>query len=424
MNVKTTKTIAKLITLSLITSTMVHATNGDNLIGIGAKARGMGGTGVAVTHGAESGLSNAAMITTVEGTEIAFGGTIFMPTIKTQLLGQPEYTSSANMNMIPEVSIAHKIDENWFVGIGMWGTAGMGTDYSGKIFNPAAGVLGNMNMVTNLQLLQFGVPIAYKTEGFSIAVTPIMQYGNLDINYHMPLNPATSPFGMLPFLNVGAGLAQDFGFGVNVGMAYDFSENGAPGLTIGAQYKSAIEMEYDNQLTDAMAPFAGFDPVGIAMLLPHGDKLEQPAEFAAGIAYVYENQHTFAFDYKRVKWSDAKGYKNFGWDDQDVYAVGYQYEQDNWALRAGYNHADSAVVEVLDPRLNLFNLLGFPATAEDHWTVGGSYEFSEMFSVDLAYVYEPKSTKKFSTQGIPGFSPEIKTTHREDSVSFQLAYKF
>ena len=420
MNVKTTKTIAKLVTLSLITSTMLHATNGDNLIAVGTKARGMGGVSMAVTHGAESGLSNGAMITSVEGTEIAFGGTIFMPEIKTQIMFQPNHRSKADMNMIPEVSIAHKIDDNWFIGIGMWGTAGMGTDYSQKLFNPAAGAMGNLNMVSNLQLMQFGVPIAYKTGGLSVAVTPIMQYGNLDINYHMPLPP--NPMN-LPFLNVGAGLAQDFGFGVNLGFAYDFSEDGVEGLTIGAQYKSKIEMEYKKQLTGALLPFVGFNPAALPTLLPDGDKLEQPAEFAAGIAYVMDNQHTFAFDYKRVKWSDAKGYKSFGWDDQDVYAVGYQYEQDNWAFRAGYNHADSAVVEGRDPRLNFFNLLGFPATSEDHWTLGGSYGFSETFSVDLAYVYSPKTTETFSIAGL-GFPPEITTSHREDSVSFQLAYKF
>ena len=135
MNVKTTRTLGKLITLSLITSTMIHATNGDNLIAVGAKARGMGGVGIAVSHGAESGLGNAAMITSVEGTEIGFGGTLFMPEIKAgfgnSAFGQPATltTSDADMNMIPEVSIAHKIDDNWYIGVGMWGTAGMGVDY-------------------------------------------------------------------------------------------------------------------------------------------------------------------------------------------------------------------------------------------------------------------------------------------------------
>ena len=78
MNVKTTRTLGKLITLSLITSTMIHATNADNLIAVGAKARGMGGVGIAVSHGAASGLGNAALITSVESSEVAFGGPVFL----------------------------------------------------------------------------------------------------------------------------------------------------------------------------------------------------------------------------------------------------------------------------------------------------------------------------------------------------------
>lgn len=414
MNVKTTRTLAQVITLSLITSTMIHATNGDTLIAVGTKARGMGGVGIAVSHGAESGLSNSALITSVDSTEIAFGGTLFMPEIKTAIDGfaDGELTSDADTNMIPSVSIAHKIDDNWYVGVGMWGTAGLGVDYSNATFNPSVGQMGNFNMVTNLQLLQFGVPIAYKTGGLSLAVTPIMQYGNLDINYQAPqFDNLGNPTG---FANNGAGIAQDFGFGYNLGMAYDFSQDGIQGLTLGAIYKSSIEMDYKNQLTTATQPF------GLA--LPDGDTLEQPEEYGVGIAYV-TGQHTFAFDYKKIKWSDAKGYQDFGWEDSDVYAFGYQFTQDNWALRAGYNRADSAVVEVQDPRLNFFNLLGFPATAEQHYTVGGSYAFSDMFSIDVAYVYAPRNTESFDVTAL-NFPGDVTNTHREDSLSFQLAYKF
>lgn len=413
--------IQKMILLSSVTAVTLHATNGDNLIAVGTKARGMGGTSMAVSHGTESGVSNAAMITTVEGTEITFGGTLFMPDISTTLSfpnaplpPQNSLTSDADISMIPSVSIAHKINENWYIGAGMWGTAGMGTDYRGNQ-NLAVGNLGNMNMVTNLQLLQFAVPIAYKTGGLSLAVAPVMQYGNLDINYDgVDLNTNT------PF-SAGAGIAQDFGFGYNLGLSYDFTVNGAAGLTVGAMYKSSIEMNYDSQLTTAVGPFTGGQPL---TLLPDGDTLEQPAEYGAGIAYEM-GQHTFAFDYKKIQWSSAKGYKAFGWEDQDVYAFGYQFTQDNWALRAGYNYSDSAVVEVQDPRLNFFNLLGFPATAEKHYTVGGSYALTDQFSIDLAYVYQTKSTKTFSLQGLSA-DPQgtISTDHSEDSVSFQLAYKF
>ncbi len=398
---KTTKMITKLVTLSLVAATTLHATNGDNLIAVGTKARSMGGVSIAMSHGAESGLGNSALITSVEGTEISFGGTLFMPDIETTFNGipAPSATSDADINMIPEVSIAHKINDNWYIGVGMWGTAGLGVDYS----NAPTGV--NANMVTNLQLLQFAVPIAYKNGGLSLAVTPVMQYGNLDINYD-----GTGLGGG----QTGAGLAQDFGFGYNLGVAYDFNN----GLTLGALYKSSIEMNYDNQLSTAMA---GFGIVGFS------DTLEQPSEYGVGIAYT-TGQHTFAFDYKKMNWSDAKGYKDFGWEDSDIYAFGYQYAQDNWELRAGFNYGKSAVVEqaqdgtALPSLNNTLNLLGFPATSEKHYTFGGSYGFTEQFSLDLAYVYSPTSTKTFSTAGFPMSS--VTTDHTEHSVSFQLAYKF
>jgi len=141
-----------------------------------------------------------------------------------------------------------------------------------------------------------------------------------------------------------------------------------------------------------------------------------------GIAYV-TGQHTFAFDYKKIKWSDADGYGDFGWDDSDVYAVGYAYTENEWTVRLGYNHADSAVVEVQDPRLNFFNLLGFPANAEDHYTIGGTYAFSNTFSVDLAYVYADETDDTFPLYSMNGFE-SIKTTHSEDGISFQLVYNF
>ena len=454
---KKTSTLVKHgIVLSLLTSTLLHATNGDNLISVGAKSRGMGGTGIAISHGAESSLTNPAMITSIEGTEISFGGSLFMPDIHTSFSGadtfpapnastlfdQDNYRSEATRNVIPSVSIAHKINENWFVGIGMFGTAGMGTDYRnagapGAFTPPSTPGTGakpygsvnyaNFNMVTNLQLMQFAVPIAYKNSGFSIALTPILQYGNLDMNFILPTGPGTS-------INVGSGLAQDFGFGWSIGAAYDASTAGVDGLTIGAVYKSSIEMTYEGQIASA----AGYFGLG-----DMGDTLEQPAEFGVGISYVM-GQHTFAFDYKNVQWSDTLGYGYVEWEDQDVYAFGYQFTQDNWALRAGYNYGSSPVTEQdasfngmptqaaqKAASVNFFNLLGFPATAEQHYTVGGTYSLTEAFSIDLAYVYSPETSKTFDL-GVYAAPPSmggmglesITTEHQEDSVSFQLTYAF
>lgn len=415
MKIKTLGLLGKTITLSLLTSTLLYATNGDNLIAVGTKARGMGGTGIAISHGAESTLVNPALITSIENTEISFGGTLFMPDITSGYSGFPgatSYKSDADTNIIPEVSIAHRINENWFTGVGIWGTAGMGTDYSDAPLTPFG---GNQHMVTNLQLLQFGVPVAYRANGLSLAVTPILQYGNLDINYNDFAGNSN-----------GAGLAQDFGFGYSIGATYDLTSSGIKELVLGAVYKSKIDMEYEGQLSTATQPFvdAGIFPAAMS------DHLEQPAEIGVGLAYTID-QHTIAFDYKRVKWSDARGYKDFGWEDQDIYAFGYQFAKDTWALRAGYNYSSSAVVAIpggatipSSAALNFFNLLGFPATAEEHYTLGGTYEFSKTFSLDLAYVYSPESSKTFDIGALGMGIPYITTDHSESSVSFQLTYKF
>ncbi len=390
-----------------LSASSAFATNGDTMIGVGAKAIGMGGVGIGMSHGAESALTNPAMITSVKGTEVSFGGTVFMPDVKTDMgIGEGSYKSSADLSVVPTVATAQNVGNGFYWGVGMYGVAGMGTDY--RDANTVSG-MNNMNMQTNLQLMQFVVPLAYKIDGFSVGFAPILQYGSLDINYDM-----TAMGGG----RVGSGVAQDFGLGYNVGLGFE-----ANGLTLGASYKSAIDMDYLGQLSTATAPFAAMGALPAVL----NDRLEQPAEIGAGVSYTTDG-HTFAFDYKRIKWSSANGYKDFKWEDQNVYMLGYQYAQDNWALRAGYNYAKSPIREqnFMAPggsAMNIFNLLGFPAIVEKHYTIGGTYAFSDTTSLDLAYVHSPEKSEKFaySLGGPVGY---IETKHKQNAVTAQLNFNF
>ncbi|WP_345993016.1 porin [Sulfurimonas sp. HSL-1716] len=401
------KTIKLAVAAALaLGTTSAFATNGATLIGEGAKTRGMAGTGIGMSHGAESALVNPALITSVEGTEISFGGTLFMPKVSnTNNLGGPDSSanSAADMNVIPEVSLASKVNDNFYWGIGMWGTGGMGVDYRTTAVAASGGT--QMQMVTNLQIMQFGVPLAYKNNGLSVAVTPIIQYGSLDINYE---NPNTSVI-------VGAGVAQDLEFGYSIGLAYEMS-----GLTVGAVYKSQIDMEYKGVLSTAVTPFNG----GYT-----NDKLSTPAEIGIGASYKF-GESTVAVDYKQIKWSSAKGYEDFEWDDQNVISVGYEYATDDWSARIGYNYSKSPIseksatftnsVNLSGPVINTFNLLGFPAIVQSHIAVGGTYNFSKTTSLDLAYAYAPETKETFTNFA----SQDITTKHHQSSISMQLNYAF
>lgn len=257
-------------------------------------------------------------------------------------------------------------------------------------------------MVTNLQLMQFAVPIAYKTNGVSIAVAPVLQYGALDINYNLADASANLVSGNTQ------GVAQDFGFGFNLGLAYEVS-----GFTIGATYKSAIDMVYTGQISRAMADFTQTSAANFS------DHLEQPAEIGIGVSYTIEG-NTIAFDYKNVAWSSAKGYEDFGWEDQDVFAIGYEYAAKNWAARLGYNYAKSAVQDQANTLSNTLNLLGFPATVESHVTVGGTYAFNEKVSADLAYVYGLEAEDTYTNM----LGAQTTTKHSQSGVSVQINYAF
>ncbi|MBN2824478.1 MAG: aromatic hydrocarbon degradation protein, partial [Campylobacterales bacterium] len=72
----------KIIALSIATASLVFATNGDNMIGLGPESRALGGTGIALGMGADSVFKNPAWLVDTKGFEGMFGATLFMPTVK------------------------------------------------------------------------------------------------------------------------------------------------------------------------------------------------------------------------------------------------------------------------------------------------------------------------------------------------------
>jgi long-chain fatty acid transport protein len=395
-----TKTIKLALAAAMaMGATSAFATNGDNLIGLGAESRAMGGTGIAHFMGAESSLNNPALLAKMKGTEISFGATYFHPSVDfTNDAGTS--TSDARHNVIPEVAIAGDLGNGLAYGIGMFGSAGMGTDYRD---NPTA-----YNMRTNLQLMKFAPSIAYGQDNWSVGAALVAMYGSLDITF---LDGTSG-------LNSGNGSSQDFGFGYQLGAAYTLPDTG---LTFGLTYVSEISMEYKDQIGAASARFP---------MNPLNDELTQPAEIGFGIDWT-QGDLSITADYKQIQWGSAEGYKDFNWDDQDVYAIGVEYRMSDLALRAGYNYGEnpidtptpSGAGTMNTASLNTFNLLGFPAITENHVTLGAGYQFTKQFSADVAYVYG--WTSDVSATGFTADQTGLTTvTTDNDQNSLTVAIKY
>jgi len=440
------KTIKLAVVAALaLGATSAFATNGDQMIGQGAKSRAMGGVGIAKSFGAASGLANPAALNSVKSMEVQGALTAFMPSVSfksdaataAQGYPSPSYSdSTANFSVIPEIAFAQRVTDKLVYGISVTGTAGMGADYDGEAFGTATDN-GAFRMKTALSLAKVAIPVSYNINGgLTLGVTGVMQYGSLQMS-HM-VSDGTGGYNLLD-----NGESTDIGYGLEFGATYDLSNIGVNGLTFGVVYKQEIAMKYDKTISSSVNAFGGAAQTGIAS----GDNLNQPAERGLGISYTNSGS-TLAFDYKVIEWGDATGYKDFGWENQDVYAVGYEYAGSGWAIRAGYNYAKNPIVEQdANPMTagnasysgavkNFFNMSGFPAVVETHYTIGAGYDITKDFTLDGSFIYAPEVTESYDTTGMTaafiqgaggswaGQTSTADVKHSQMAVTIAASYRF
>lgn len=461
---------------SVLLASSAFATNGTNMTGLGAQSNAMGGTGVAASYGSETVISNPATIGKTTGMNMTFGGTYFIPSVTTEndinestgenvgavfgggtsgnaASSSTKADSKAPDNVIPSVSVSSRINDKLTFGIGMFGTSGMGVDYreEDNLFNAQ----------TNMQIMKFAPTLAFNTKKFGIGVSPIIQYGSLDINFKTQVRdgagnglyldgagaatpaPAAGPgvFNTPLMQTIGSGMTSDLGMGFNIGGYFNVTND----LTIGLAYLSPINMTYDGQLSTASAAFV--NPQS-DFTEAFDDDLEQPSEMKLGVEYQYK-KFTINLDYKKVGWGSAKGYKDFGWEDQNIVSIGGKYATDKFWVGVGYNKGDNPIktqdgtTSYKGAVLNMFNNTFFPAITESHFSFGGGYNLTKAVSLEGAVVIASEIDVEADTTAVSsGFAYGIgqqgglppgtqisapsssKTTHSQIGYSVQVKYHF
>lgn len=388
------RTILIVTTAIAMFASPVFATNGDNLIGVGAISRSMGGVGVAAPQDALSAVfaNPAAMCFApyCPNSQTQFGGTIFSPTVKATVNGVTE-KSKMEPFIIPAVGISVPINNKARFGFGAYGVSGLGVDYRNTGLDAGMGP-GSGEIFTMFQVMKFAPNISYQlSPNFSIG-------GNMQIVYAA--------------LDLQDGTSHNYTTGAQIGAIYRFN-----GTSLGLSYVTGQEVDHER-----VADFDG---------LPGNEtlSLESPQNLAAGVAFHPADGLLIEADIKWYNWADAAGYKDFDWDDQTVYAIGAQYElSSGWTLRAGYNYGKSPV-KVHDNfddsdmptfQQEYLRIIGFPAIVETHYTFGAGYGFSDSFKANLGYMKGVANTIEESGQ----FGTELKSELEEDSYEFSLNWSF
>jgi long-chain fatty acid transport protein len=414
--------------LALVTAlaSPAFATNGDNLIGIGPISRAMGGVGVAAPQDAISAVfanpAGMCFSSYCNAQTFDFAGTLFMPKVDTKVTtayGTYSADSRDTIYGIPAIGISVPMAEPasaWRFGLAAYGVSGLGVDYRGTDIDQGEYAnFGGFPLIqgeyTSLMIMKFAPTVAFQaTDKISVGASLQIDYSTLD------LRDGSSP---------------NYGYGFQVGVLYAPIDS----LKLGASYTNPQSVNYKS-VNDFM-PFGTRDNL----------ELQSPQQLNLGVACtLYKPMEILVeTDAKWINWSDAKGYEDFDWNDQMVYAIGIQAKPvKNLTVRAGFNYGKNPVEEHdgfdgSNPMVNgrmvqgsyfptyyyeTFRVIGFPAVVEKHYTFGVGYAVTPKLTVNAGLMIAPEVTISETGTDLAGNPVSLESTLSESSYDFGLTWNF
>lgn len=458
-----------LLGMTISLSSPAIATNGYQLIGVGANQKGMGGATTAVPLDAMTAISNPAGMGRI-APRADFCMEAFLPVRAVDFgdLGGARTEGGAEMYGIPSigwVAPAFGSDQFYFGG-GMFATSGLGVDYGQSIFMPggaldqqAGAPSGTFQDVTfdgysAIQFWKMAPTLAWNpSPKLSVGAALNIDYQSVTIRQgiaNVPFwnNPSDPSLGLTQ-ADVGLDLGRptsQFGYGATLGLLYDLHDM----ITIGATYtskQSFPEAEFRVGTGDLMR-FGG--AMGLAGTYEMA--LEFPQMVAGGIALRPMPDLTLAADIKWINWSEthdrvelngpagafdtdgdgqgdaAMTELDFSWEDQTVIAVGARYAvNERLVLMAGFNHSAAPIDEA-----DVFNNLILPAVVEQHISFGGHYFLGEHWGLGGTFmkaseeVLTGKGDVPAAFQLLTPFTADsgASISLEETSLDLQLTYRF
>ncbi len=397
------KAILVIVAVTVVLAVQVLATDGINLIGLGPVQQGTAGAGSASAKDSTWLITNPAGLVDLER-RVDASAQLFMPVreIHSTMSGGAGKQEDDSFFVVPSISasLGCCASENGFLGIGFYGTSGMGVDYEWGRMGADTDNDGMPDTPQKMGDKKTELSIAKLTavyarglnDGWSVAAGPIMVVSRL----------RTDMFNGRGFESGDWDTALGVGAIIGVNKKIDK-------LALGLSYISQQYMQsFDEYKT----------------LMPNSFDL--PQQITTGAAYDVLPEVEVALDYQWINWSgvDELG-DHFGWDDQHVIKAGVTWGvNDSLTLRGGISHASAPIDED-----NAFSNALFPAIVETHIACGASYVLTDSVELHFAYVHAFEESVKANgadmtkAVGMPaGAGTEISMY--QNSFTFGASYLF
>lgn len=382
--------LAVAVAAGLAFSSGAYATNGIIQAGNGMVAHGMGGAGLSNAEEASSGVDNPALISQT-GDAVNVAWSMFSPDrefVRPPAFGATTEVSDSKLFAIPQFAITSKINNDMSWGILAYAMGGMNTDYR----NGAAPVPTGPEGV-NLQGMIIAPTLSFAfNKNVSVGASLLVGYMNMT---------GRNLFGAFGVPN---NTFDDTAVGYGVKLGIDAKV--ADGISVGAMIQPQMQMDEFNSFKTFLYNFGFTGDASIPL----------PNEFGIGAKFAVGKNMDILTDIYYYQWSGNDVFSFFGWEDQIVYKVGFEYRtSDKLALRAGFNYGESPIKggKTTDPIPTFggttadaaFANYLFPAITESHITVGMSYKLDKNMTVSGYYLYAPEASQTATASNFGGGYP-------------------
>ncbi|MCL2798949.1 MAG: outer membrane protein transport protein [Endomicrobia bacterium] len=365
--------VSSLLAVVLMSGTVNAA--GFSLYEWSARGTAMGGAVMANKAEPASIAANPALITKLEGTQAQVGFTLVDVSAKTTVAGQSREIEG-NIFFIPNAYVTGKLNENVYVGVGLFSRFGLGEDY--KNYKTWVGSLISHSAL--LETFSVNPNIAVKiNEELSLA----MGLEAMTLSFSEKKYADTTTLGAVGELTLEG---DSISWGGNFGAYYtpSWAEKWAAALTYRTKVKHVVQGKVNTSGAFATimsipsgygtAPLTFPDSVSFAVAHNPIEKLIVEANITGTF---WSSFKTLRVDYNDTDLSlvEQKNYK-------DVFklALGAEYSlTENWDLRAGYYYDQSPV----NPKY-MDTLV--PAHDRNVFSIGAGYK-KDNWGIDFSYSY-------------------------------------
>ncbi|MDO9647963.1 porin [Glaesserella parasuis] len=369
----------------------------------------------AVADNASVVATNPALMTKFKQVEISVGGVYVDPDVdvegsfgtKTTVNGNviaSSPVSDANAKdiipsaIVPNLYVVAPVSERFAVGGGVNVNYGLKSEFP---TNYSAGVFAGK---TELTAVNYNLSGAYDLGyGFSFGVGLNAVHAKATLERHFgALNP------MAPTATASRLKGDKWGFGWNVGLAYDINENNR----LGVAYHSPVDLRFKGK-------YVGTQSTNVE--IPGRLNLELPAYWEISGYHKLTEKLAVQYSYKKTHWNsfqELRAIDNNGkvllqkdekFNNNSRIALGVSYDViEALTLRAGIAYDESA--SVAHPSISI------PDTDRTWYTLGATYRFTPNLSVDLAYAHLRGSKNTFIESQVLGAQLQNGATAVKNAV--------